>query len=132
MQTIKERWESYRSYGRKHGLNQESAEDFAQDAYIRFIEAGSEIVLCWVLADYIREHIGRTGTARSSAAFFDLNQLYRQPAMDEFDLARSILMILDEVEARGVSYRAAIKALAKHIGLTVPQVRLLARNLKLR
>ncbi len=61
-QTVKDRWEKYRAYGASHGIRPDDLDDFAQDAYVRYLEAGTDIVLRFVLADFMRAKYGKYGS----------------------------------------------------------------------
>lgn len=61
----RDRLKHYERYALKRGSDNQDAEDFAQEAFLRYFEAGTEIKLIYVYADFIRALCGRTGTERS-------------------------------------------------------------------
>jgi hypothetical protein len=68
----RDRWQYYLAFGRRH-LWEDLAEDFAQECYVRFLKAGSEINLKYVLTDFLRSLYGRTGARRNLTLCRPLN-----------------------------------------------------------
>lgn len=116
MPDIRKRWEHYRSYGRTHGLSPEDAEDFAQEAYLRYLKAGVEIVVRFVFIDYLRTTIGRHGK-RNMARIKD------PPGEPPWEILETIKLILSEAPAHHLSRRTVLKRLARHLGMTLNELK---------
>lgn len=71
----RERLLRYRAFAEKRGLSDEDADDFAQEAFIRFWKAGenAELRLSFVFADFLRGTRGRIGTTRNSVEHLSLD-----------------------------------------------------------
>lgn len=131
MQTVKERWHGYWKYGRKYGLSEENAEDFAQTAYLRYLKAGSELTMKWVFADFKRELHGREGSPRGRATtfmFVEDDEDYIAP--DRFVLSTTMQIVVDEMLDRGIPYRLMVRRLAVLFGVSIPDMTLLVRSLR--
>lgn len=124
MQDIQQRWRRYRAYGARRGLKSESAEEFAQEAYIRFMKAGKEINLSYVFADYARATRARPGTHKAAAIHVPLFD--NEPiAPDVWDVRESVERVLEESDKRGIPRRKTMKKVAKYFGITVSDLRAL-------
>jgi hypothetical protein len=73
--TPEKRLQVYQAFGRRNGLSEEDCEDFAQDAFVRHLEAeGAKLVLKFVFADFMRTKHGRPGSTRHSSKAVYLDQ----------------------------------------------------------
>jgi len=68
----RERWRYYRGYGLRCHLSPERADDFAQECFIRFLQAGTELRLSYVYVDFMRSEFGRIGANRGKIALLQL------------------------------------------------------------
>lgn len=96
-------------------MSAEEAEDFAQDAYIRHLEAGREITLGFAYVDHMRATRGR----RLNRTMENLNGKEDFEGMPQWEIGPSIERILEEASSYKMSRHAAMKRLARYFGVTL-------------
>jgi hypothetical protein len=130
------RRELYRVYGLTRGLSDEDADDFAQEAFVRFLVSNdeAELKMSFVFADFMRRERGRLGTPRNRARVISLDQpIFNDPecvdlmhdvvpSMPRWELQYDLGWLEDEATLRGYKRKHWVTKLSNIIGTAVDEL----------